>query len=50
MVVVTLTVSALLALIAGIVVLSWPKVLNIAIGLYLLAIGVLQLLNLTIQI
>jgi len=43
MAVITLTLSAILAIIAGIVVLIWPKTLNIAIGLWLLISGILQL-------
>lgn len=45
MVSVTLTISAILAIIAGILVLAWPKLLRVAIGLYLIIIGILQLLN-----
>jgi len=40
---ISLTVSAILAILAGIVVLIWPKSLNIAVGLWLLISGILQL-------
>ena len=40
-----ITISAVLAIIAGIIILIWPKSLNIAIGLWLLVTGLLQLLG-----
>jgi hypothetical protein len=42
---ITLTIGAVLALIAGILVLAVPKFLRYAVGIYLLAIGALELLN-----
>lgn len=45
MAVITLTISALLAVIAGIVILIWPKSLNIAVGIWLLISGLLQLVS-----
>lgn len=39
-----LTISAISAIIAGLVVLIWPRALNFAIGLWLLIHGVLQLI------
>lgn len=45
MVSIVLTISAVLAIIVGILVLVWPKFLRIAIGLYLLIFGILQLLQ-----
>lgn len=35
---------AILAIVIGLIILVWPKILNIAIAVYLLAIGVLKLL------
>lgn len=43
MVLVTLTISAILAIIFGMLILIFPKLLNTLIGLYLIIIGVLQL-------
>jgi uncharacterized membrane protein HdeD (DUF308 family) len=40
---ISLTISAILAIIAGVVILAWPKVLNVVVGLWLLISGVLQL-------
>ncbi len=40
-----LTLSAIISILAGFLVLVWPKFLRLAIGLYLIAIGILQLLN-----
>jgi uncharacterized membrane protein HdeD (DUF308 family) len=45
MVSLVLTLSAILSIIVGILVLVWPKFLRVAVGLYLLIFGVLQLLN-----
>ncbi len=42
---IVLTLSAILAIVVGILVLAWPKLLRIAIGLYLIIIGILQLLH-----
>ncbi|MEK6926252.1 MAG: DUF3096 domain-containing protein [Nanoarchaeota archaeon] len=44
MVLISLVLSAILAILAGIVVLAWPKSLNIAVGLWLLISGILQLI------
>ncbi|MBS3072573.1 DUF3096 domain-containing protein [Candidatus Pacearchaeota archaeon] len=38
-------ISGALAIIVGILILVWPKILNYAIGIYLIAIGMLQLLG-----
>ena len=43
MVSIALTLSAIMAIIVGILVLVWPKLLRLAIGLYLIVFGVLQL-------
>ncbi|NCO10984.1 DUF3096 domain-containing protein [Candidatus Pacearchaeota archaeon CG_4_9_14_0_2_um_filter_39_13] len=43
MVAISLTISAVLAIILGIVVLVFPKLLRWAVGLYLIIFGVLQL-------
>jgi len=36
--------SGVLAIIVGILVLIWPKILRIALGLYLIIVGILQLI------
>lgn len=41
----TTLLGGILALIAGIVILIWPRALNVAVGLYLLIIGVIQTLS-----
>jgi len=41
---ISLTVSAILAILAGVVILIWPKTLNVAVGLWLLISGILQLI------
>lgn len=46
MVAISLTISALLAIVLGILVLVFPKILRWAIGLYLLVWGILQMINL----
>ncbi len=38
----SLTISGVLAILVGLVILVWPKTLNIAVGLYLLVTGILQ--------
>lgn len=43
MVAISLTISAVLAIILGIVVLVFPKLLRWAVGLYLIVFGILQL-------
>ena len=45
MVAFTLTISAILAIIAGLLILIWPKIIRIALGIYLLVIGILGLIN-----
>lgn len=45
MVAITLTISAILAIVVGILILIFPKFLRLAIGIYLIIIGFLQLLN-----
>jgi len=45
MVYITWSISAILAIVAGLMVLFWPKTLRIAIGIYLLFIGVLGIIN-----
>jgi len=42
---ITLTAIAVLSILFGILVMVWPKVLNYLIGIYLILIGVLQLLG-----
>ena len=38
------TISAVLAIIVGLLVLIWPKILRVALGLYLMIWGILQLI------
>ena len=45
---VTLTISAILAIVAGLLVLFWPKMIRIAIGIYLLLFGILNIVELNI--
>ncbi|PIN90936.1 DUF3096 domain-containing protein [Candidatus Pacearchaeota archaeon CG10_big_fil_rev_8_21_14_0_10_34_76] len=42
---ISLTISAILAIILGIVILIFPKLLRWAVGLYLVIFGILQLLG-----
>jgi len=44
MVAVSLTISAILSIIFGIIILIWPKSLNYAIAIWLLLSGLLQIL------
>ncbi|MBX4196506.1 DUF3096 domain-containing protein [Candidatus Pacearchaeota archaeon] len=41
----SVTISAVLAIIVGIIILIWPKFLNIAVGIYLLIAGFLNLFS-----
>jgi ABC-type arginine/histidine transport system permease subunit len=41
----SVTIGAILAIILGIAVLVFPKILRWAVGLYLLVFGILQLVN-----
>jgi len=41
----TLAISSGLAIVMGILVLAFPKLLRWAIGIYLIAAGILQLMN-----
>ncbi|MGV8142466.1 MAG: DUF3096 domain-containing protein [Candidatus Pacearchaeota archaeon] len=45
MVAIAFTLSAILAIIVGILILIWPKLLRFALGLYLVIFGILQLLS-----
>jgi len=45
MVALTLSISGILAIILGIVVLLFPKILRVGLGLYLLIIGILAVLG-----
>ncbi|MFW5846698.1 MAG: DUF3096 domain-containing protein [Nanoarchaeota archaeon] len=42
---ITFAISGIIALISGIIILVWPKSLNIVIGLWLLITGALQLIQ-----
>jgi uncharacterized membrane protein HdeD (DUF308 family) len=37
--------SGILAILAGLLVLVWPKLIRIALGFYLIVVGILQLLG-----
>jgi len=43
-----LTISAILAIVIGLMVLFWPKILRYAVGIYLLLIGILRLIEINI--
>jgi len=43
-----LTISAILAIVAGLMVLFWPKMFRIALGIYLLLIGILRLIDMNL--
>lgn len=45
MVAIILTFSAILAIIFGFIILIWPKALNLAVALWLLLSGILQLIG-----
>lgn len=45
MAIITLTISAVLSIIFGIIVLAWPKSLNYIIGIWLLLNGILGVLG-----
>jgi len=45
MVAIILTFSAILAIIFGFIILIWPKALNLAVALWLILHGVLQLIG-----
>jgi len=44
----TLSLSGLLALAAGILILVWPSVLNYIVAIYLIAVGVIELFDIKI--
>jgi uncharacterized membrane protein HdeD (DUF308 family) len=37
--------SGILAILAGLLILVWPKLIRIALGIYLIIVGILQLLQ-----
>ncbi len=43
MVAITVTISAILAIILGIIILIWPKALNLAVAIWLIFYGLLQI-------
>ena len=45
MAVITLTLTAIFAIIFGLIILIWPKALNLAVGIWLLIYGILQLIG-----
>jgi len=42
---ISILISAILAIIFGIMVLIWPKILNLVVGLWLLIFGITQLVS-----
>lgn len=42
---ISLTISAILAIVLGLLILIFPKLLRIAVGFYLLIVGLLQLFS-----
>ncbi len=46
MVTIKFTISAILTILAGLLVLFWPKLIRVVLGLYLLIVGTLNLFNL----
>jgi len=46
MAITVLHISAILAIIVGILILVWPKILRLGVGIYLILLGVLQLVGL----
>ena len=45
-----LTLTGILALVAGIVVLAFPKILNYVIGVYLIVIGLIDIFDITLNL
>ena len=45
---ISLSLPGLLALIAGILILVWPRVLNYIVAIYLIAVGLIELFDLRI--
>ncbi|MBW3561920.1 MAG: DUF3096 domain-containing protein [Actinobacteria bacterium] len=43
-----LTLTGILALVAGIVVLLFPKILNYVVGIYLIVVGLVDIFDLTL--
>jgi uncharacterized membrane protein HdeD (DUF308 family) len=43
-----LTISAIVSIIAGLLILFWPKLLRIIVGIYLLIVGILGLFNIAL--
>ncbi|HVM12272.1 MAG TPA: DUF3096 domain-containing protein [Actinomycetota bacterium] len=43
-----LSLPAILALVAGILILIWPRVLNYIVAIYLIAVGLIELFDLRI--
>ncbi len=50
MAVITVTLTAILAILAGIIILIWPRALNYTVAIYLLLIGILQIFGIYIDI
>ncbi len=40
-----LAISGILAIIMGIIILIWPRSLNIAVAIYLIVVGIIQLIG-----
>jgi uncharacterized membrane protein HdeD (DUF308 family) len=45
MVTLTITATALLSILFGILILIWPKILNYLIGIYLILVGIIQMVG-----
>lgn len=42
---IVITITALLAIIVGVIIMIWPKIINYAIGIWLILYGLLQMLG-----
>ena len=42
---ISLTIGGILAIIVGLLILIWPKLIRIALGVYLIIVGILGILN-----
>jgi len=42
---IVLALSGILAILFGIIILIWPKALNLAVAIYLIIVGILQILG-----
>jgi uncharacterized membrane protein HdeD (DUF308 family) len=42
---IVITITAILAIIVGVIIMIWPKIINYAIGIWLILYGVLQIIS-----